>query len=105
MRKSLGDKRREISPAHIQQLTGLVQTLTGNEQVKLFPTYLFGYRKITIERPLRLNFQASPERIERLCRQNAFKALAESNKKNVEMKALEETAGRQQQAAWLCCVR
>jgi type I restriction enzyme M protein len=33
---------------------------------KIFPTEAFGYRRITVERPLRLNFQASPERIERL---------------------------------------
>ena len=31
-----------------------------------FPTTHFGFRKITVERPLRLNFQASPERIARL---------------------------------------
>ncbi len=35
-------------------------------RAKVFPTTAFGYRKVTIERPLRLNFQASPERIARL---------------------------------------
>ena len=33
---------------------------------RIFPTTNFGFRKITVERPLRLNFQASPERIARL---------------------------------------
>ena len=30
---------------------------------RVYPTTHFGYRRITVERPLRLNFQASPERI------------------------------------------
>lgn len=41
----------------------------------------FGYHKITVERPLRLNFQATPERITRLEDETAFKNLATSNKK------------------------
>lgn len=40
-----------------------------------------GYRKVTVERPLRLNFQASAERIARLRSQAAFLALATSKKK------------------------
>jgi type I restriction enzyme M protein len=48
---------------------------------KVFPTTHFGYRKITVERPLRLNFAASPERIARLEEERGFKALAESRKK------------------------
>ena len=41
----------------------------------------FGFRKITVERPLRLNFQASPERIARLEDETAFQNLAKSRKK------------------------
>jgi type I restriction enzyme M protein len=33
---------------------------------KIFPTTHFGYRKITVGQPRRLNFQATPERIARL---------------------------------------
>jgi len=54
---------------------------------KIFDTTDFGYRKITVERPLRLNFQASAERIARLRSQPAFLALATSKKKG---KAAEE---------------
>ncbi|WP_416139818.1 hypothetical protein ACM26W_05365 [Halomonas sp. HK25] len=37
-----------------------------SEESKLFPVEAFGYRRITVERPLRLNYQASPERMARL---------------------------------------
>ena len=48
---------------------------------RIFPTTHFGFRKITVERPLRLNFQAGPERIARLEEEKGFQALAQSKKK------------------------
>jgi hypothetical protein len=44
--------------------------------VKIFDTTDFGYRKITVERPLRLNFAITPERIARLRSERAFVNLA-----------------------------
>jgi type I restriction enzyme M protein len=101
MRKSLGDKRREIGPAQIRQIIDLYTRFEDTPQSKLFETTTFGYRKITVERPLRLNFQASPERIERLKEHPKFKALAESKKKDPQARAAEEQAGRAQQEAIL----
>ena len=43
---------------------------------RIYPTTHFGFRKITVERPLRLDFQASPERVARLDDQRAFVNLA-----------------------------
>ena len=80
MRKSLGDKRREISAEHITQITQLYLDFQETEVCKIFDTTDFGIRKVTVERPLRLNFQASPERIARLDEQTAFKNLAKSSK-------------------------
>jgi len=51
------------------------------EHSKIFASTAFGYRKITVERPLRLNFQASLERIERLQTEKGFTNLATSKKK------------------------
>jgi type I restriction enzyme M protein len=48
---------------------------------RIFPTTHFGFRKITVERPLRFSFQATPERIERLEQEKSFQALATSKKK------------------------
>lgn len=100
MRKSLGDKRREISKEQIGQVTEIFEGFekgAEGEHSKIFKTTDFGYRKITVERPLRLNFQASAERIERLREQSAFQKLAESKKKDAKARAKEEAAGREEQ--------
>ena len=69
------------------------------EYVKIFPTTHFGFRKITVERPLRLNFQATSERIARIEEESAFRNLAVSKKKNAKEKAREEAEGRKEQEA------
>jgi type I restriction enzyme M protein len=97
MRKSLGDKRREIPGPKHQQIIGLIDAFEEDEHCRIYPTTHFGYRKITVERPLKLNFHASPERIARLDTESAFKKLAESKKKDPEAKTAEETAGHQRQ--------
>jgi type I restriction enzyme M protein len=90
MRKSMGDKRREISKEHIARISDIFLSFTDGEYSKIFDTIDFGYRKVTVERPLRLNFQASPERIARLSQQKAFQDLATSKKKNPQEKAAEK---------------
>jgi len=101
MLKSLGDKRRQISKDQISEITAIHSTFSEGEFCKVFDTSAFGYRKITVERPLRLNFRAIPERIERLLREKAFINLAVSRKKNAEQKAKEEALMRKQQEAML----
>ena len=112
MRKSLGDKRREIPVARAQDIVkiladfedGATRTIDRDgkrEELvvsKIFPTTHFGFRKITVERPLRLNFQSSAERIQRLEEERGFLALAQSKKKGAAG-AKEQAAGREQQEA------
>jgi type I restriction enzyme M protein len=105
MRRSLGDKRREISAEQIQQITDLFTSFKEGEQCKIFDTADFGYRKMTVERPLRLNFQASPERIARLKEQTAFENPAVSKKKGAKERAKEEEEGRKEQEAVLAMLR
>jgi type I restriction enzyme M protein len=99
MRKSLGNKRREITAEHISQITQLYLDFQETDACRIFDTTDFGYRKVTIERPLRLNFQANPERIASLDEQSAFKNLAKSSKRIPEERASQEAEGRQQQEA------
>lgn len=98
MRKSLGDKRREIPDERAREIVGLVRRFEGGDHAKVLPTTHFGFRKITVERPLRLNFQASEERIARLDEETAFKNLAKSKKKG-ERRELEIAEGRELQAS------
>ncbi len=61
MRKSLGDKRKEISPAQIEEITRLYGDFAENEWVKVFTNEAFGYLRITVERPLRLRWEVSQD--------------------------------------------
>ena len=58
MRKSLGSKRKELSPEHIEEITRLfgsfkAVTKGGVPISRIFKNEEFGYRTITVERPLR----------------------------------------------------
>ncbi|HXT39292.1 MAG TPA: N-6 DNA methylase, partial [Candidatus Angelobacter sp.] len=125
MEKSLGNKRRRIGdpsdkekdPDHIGELTkifgnfrdGQTRTFTEEDPVthqpvqrqrvvsKIFDNEDFGYHKITVERPLRLNFQASAERLARLDDESGFKNLATSAKKDPAVRQQEIEAGQQRQ--------
>ncbi|MGE0229701.1 MAG: N-6 DNA methylase [Dehalococcoidia bacterium] len=97
MRKSLGNKRREVPSDRAREIVTLLREFGEGEHAKVFPTTQFGFRKITVERPLRLNFQASTERIARLDEERAFKVLATSKKKQPKAKAADIEAGREMQ--------
>jgi len=65
LRRSLGDKRREFSDAHIVDIVREYGDMRGSETSKVFDNADFGYNRLTIERPLRLTFQISLENKER----------------------------------------
>ena len=98
MRKSLGDKRREIPLERAQEILKILAEFQEGEFSRIFPTTHFGFRKITVERPLRLNFQATPERIARLDDEKGFQALAQSKKKGAAG-AKDQAEGRAEQDA------
>ena len=104
MRKSLGDKRNVISDDQIKEITKIYHDFKEHKLCKIYPNEFFGYRKITVERPLKLNFQASKERIERLKTQSTFENLAKSKKKEDKIKKSEENEGRQLQEKILKCL-
>lgn len=98
MKKSMGSKRNEMSKEHLDEIVRLYGDLKEGEHVKLFDNEDFGYQKITIERPLRLNFTIDEVGIEDLYHQSAFANLAKSKKKG-EAGQKEIEAGKQQQTA------
>ena len=125
MPKSLGNKRNKIGdptdrPSEPDQI-GEVTRIFGNFKYgeprsfkeeslitklpvqktrvvsKIFDNVDFGFHKITVERPLRLNFQPTLERIARLETERGFVKLATSNKKNEERRLVEIAEGEQRQ--------
>jgi type I restriction enzyme M protein len=119
MKKSLGNKRNKIGDpvddarepdqiADISRIHGNFQdgetrsfTIDGEQKTlivsKVFDDTDFGFSKITVERPLRLNFQATAARIARLEEESGFKNLATSNKKAEKARLAEIAVGQERQ--------
>jgi type I restriction enzyme M protein len=98
MRKSLGNKRNEVCDDQRDDITRRYGTFRKGEHIRVFDNEDFGYRRITVERPLRLNFAADKERIARLAETKAFTNLATSKKrKDTKAAKAEIEAGRKQQ--------
>ena len=105
MRRSLGDKRREIGDAQRITILSLFRKYADAENVKILDSRVFGYRQIQIERPLRLNFRVTPERVERIRVQAAFARLAVSRKHKPDERKKEIEAGQALQEAILKAVQ
>ena len=119
MRKSLGNKRNQIGdgedsrPDQIAEITKIYGNFIHDEKrqteidgvkksvivSKIFDNKDFGFNKITVERPLLLNFQASDERVARLNEIKAFQKIASSDKKNEKIRQQEIAEGIKRQQA------
>lgn len=97
MRKSLGNKRKEITDEQIQKIKEIYKNFEESENSKIFDNEDFGYRKITVERPLKLSFRVNEESIENVKNTTQFINLAVSKKKDLEIKEKEELEGRKKQ--------
>ncbi|MGH3735148.1 MAG: type I restriction-modification system subunit M [Micromonosporaceae bacterium] len=100
MRKSLGDKRKYVPDEDIATLTELyVDALTVaadpdhplHEKVKVFSPRDFGYRRITVERPLRLRFEVTEEALTEL---EFAKPLAKYDHRDKLLDALRPLVGK-----------
>lgn len=98
-RRSIGNKRNDITEECREVVVRAYGEFLNKEytlgdkvcESKIFDNEDFGYYKITIERPLRLNFKIDDERIVRLYEETAFKNLAKSKKKGeAGVKEIEE---------------
>jgi type I restriction enzyme M protein len=101
MRKGLGEKRKEISPDQIDEITRLYGAFEENERVKILANETFGFQRITVERPLRLRYEVTdatlpevetstgwakltePERLDLVGRLEALKGLASTDRPEV----------------------
>ncbi|MFA0468037.1 N-6 DNA methylase [Vibrio breoganii] len=78
MRKSLGSKRKELTPEAIDTIVQTYGQFAENEFSKIFDYKAFGYRRITVERPLKLAiYPRDLQLVEALCEDKAWKKLGE----------------------------
>ncbi|MDF1513487.1 MAG: class I SAM-dependent DNA methyltransferase [Anaerolineae bacterium] len=66
LRKNLGQKNCELAEADSRRIIETFLAFEENEQSKIFANQAFGYWKITVERPLRLQVDLSREALQRL---------------------------------------
>jgi type I restriction enzyme M protein len=99
MRKSLGDKRKQISGPQIEHITKLYADALAvaadpehpdHAKVKVLKTTDFGYQRITVERPLKLRFEINDNTLAAL---ESTKALAKWDGRNALVEALRDTLG------------
>jgi len=84
MRKSLGSKRRYMTDQQIEEVACLVGAFVENEQSRIFKTTDFGYRRITVERPLQLAFYPKDKtRLESLRGDDAWEKYEEDSVKEI----------------------
>lgn len=93
MRKPLGEKRKELTDKDIKRITALYGNFVENEYCKIFNVEDFGFYEVTVERPLRLNFQVTEDRLEQLKATTAFSNLAKSRKRTEPARSDEIAAG------------
>lgn len=90
MRKSLGNKRNEISEEQKKELTQLYGNFEEGEFVLIFNNEDFGYKRVTVEQPLRLKFAVTEDALNQLKDAKAFSELVTSKKRKDKAGASED---------------
>jgi type I restriction enzyme M protein len=70
MRKSLGDKRKELTPDAIEQIAqlygGAQDEFADDPRVKVLTNETFGFQRVTVERPLRRRWEITSDDLDAL---------------------------------------
>jgi len=91
-KRALGDKRRHLTSAHVEQIVQLYGRFENGDRSKIFDNDDFGYTRVTVERPLRLRYQmtdVSKSRFVKVC-----PALAD------DIQAIDDACGRAPERNW-----
>ena len=109
MRKSLGDKRKYLTSEHIAEITQLYSEALHvaadpehplHGKVKVFRNEDFGYRRITVERPLRLRFEVTEETLAQVRESKPIQRALDVDAFAVALKPLLGRSWRTKRAAW-----
>ena len=91
-KRSLGDKRRHLSTSQIKEIVRLYGRFEHNDRSKLFDNTDFGYRRVTVERPLRLCYRMTVEDKARFL--DAYPHMLD------DVQAIDKALGRQPRWDW-----
>lgn len=95
LRKSLGDKKNEISPEDRSVITKLYADFEENELCKIFKNEEFLYREYTVMQPLQRSYAITAERITAMLSKGALSSLYDEAKV-AELESAEELGGKDQ---------
>ena len=85
MRKSLGSKRRVLTEESIETIVKTYGQFVENDFSKIFDYQEFGYRRITVERPLKLAFEVTKDKFELYCQDYIEKAQKKNPDVTIEL--------------------
>ena len=83
MRKNLGSKRKELSGANIEEIVKSYALFESSNISKIFSTIDFGYRQVTVERPLKLFMNVTADAIDDLMLSKPILKLTQSEQKAI----------------------
>ncbi len=93
LRKSLGNKKNEISAENRQEITKLYADFAENEYCKIYKNEEFIYREYTVMQPLQRSYAVTEERIEAMLSKGCLSSLYDQAKAD-ELENMEELAGK-----------
>ena len=94
LRKGLGDKKNEISPADRAEITRVYAAFTPSEICKIFNNDDFLYREYAVMQPLQRNYAITDARIRKMVQDGGLSNLYDESKVN-ELEAAEELSGKE----------
>jgi len=94
LRKGLGDKKNEISPADRAEITRVYAAFTPSEICKIFNNEDFLYREYAVMQPLQRNYAITDARIRKMVQDGGLSNLYDESKVN-ELEAAEELSGKE----------
>jgi type I restriction enzyme M protein len=109
MRKSLGDKRKYLTADQIAEITRLYGEALDVAQdadhplhgkVKVFANEDFGYRRITVERPLKLRFEVTEEALTQVRESKAIQKALDADALAAALKPLLGQVWMTKRVAW-----
>jgi hypothetical protein len=100
MRKSEGEKRRFVSDEQIHTIARLYSDFEDGENVRIVPYRDFGYRRIKVQRPLRMTIHVSDQTLDALVASKAFSKLSREEKSGW-LTLLRKHLGQSHPHAWL----
>jgi type I restriction enzyme M protein len=108
MNNSLGQKRNYITPQQMDEITKIYEDFQEGKNCKIFSNEDFGYKKLTIERPIKRSFEITENKLEELENDTAFKNIIASDESRsrfiAQLKSLTKSKSYEHEKFYEACI-